>query len=67
MKWKIVDTEEASKLHIGLISTDEKGFLVIDVSYIPRGMSIEDFIHWIQNEKIVCLDSYQYEKEHENR
>jgi len=66
MEWKIVDTEKASKLHIGLTSPDEKGFLVIYVSYIPSGMSIEDYIHWIQNEKIVYLDSYQYEKEHED-
>ena len=62
MEWKIVDTEKASKLHIGLISPDEKGLLSIDVSYIPKDMSIEDYIHWIQNEKIVYLDSYQHEK-----
>lgn len=66
MEWKIVNTEKASKLHIGLISFDEKGFLAIDVSYIPRGMSIEDYIHWIQKEKIVCLNSYHYEKEQDN-
>ena len=49
MKWKIVDTEKAKELHLEEVS----GALVINVSDIPSGMSIYDYIEYIQKNNIV--------------
>ena len=44
MKWKIVNNEKAGELHIEQIETGTK---------IPIGMSIEEFIDFIQENNIV--------------
>ena len=65
MEWKIVDSDKASKLHIGTTSTDERDFLIIDIAYIPREMNVEEYIRWIQDNKIVLLDSVKHDRAHE--
>ena len=40
MKWKIVDNEKAKELHLEELS----GTLVVNLTDIPSGMSIEDYI-----------------------
>lgn len=50
MKWKIIDNEKAGELHIGPVET---GTILVDLTKIPRGMSIEEFIDFIQENNIV--------------
>ena len=50
MKWKIVNNERASELHIKLV---ENGTIIIDITKIPIGISIEEFIGFIQENNIV--------------
>ena len=52
MKWKIVDTEKAKELHLEEVS----GALVINVFDIPKGMSIADYIEFIQKNNIVLKE-----------
>ena len=51
MKWKIVDNEKAKELHLGELS----GTLVINVADIPSGMSIEEYLNFIQENNIVIM------------
>ena len=50
MKWKIVNNEKAGELHIESIET---GTIIVDITKIPIGMSIEEFIDFIQENNIV--------------
>ena len=50
MKWKIIDNEKAGELHIKSVET---GVIIVDVTKIPIGMSIEEFIDFIQENNIV--------------
>ena len=50
MKWKIIDNEKAGELHIKPVET---GTIIVDVTKIPIGMSIEEFIDFIQENNIV--------------
>ena len=51
MKWKIVDNEKAKKLHLGELS----GTLVIHLADIPSGMSIEEYLNFIQEKNVVIM------------
>ena len=50
MKWKIVNNKRAGELHIKLV---ENGIIIVDITKIPIGMSIEEFIDFIQENNIV--------------
>ena len=50
MKWKIVNNERAGELHIEPVET---GTIIVDITKIPIGMSIEEFIDFIQENNIV--------------
>ena len=50
MKWKIVNNERAGELHIEPVET---GTIIVDITKIPIGMSIEEFIDFIQKNNIV--------------
>ena len=51
MKWKIVDNEKAKKLHLEELS----GTLVIHLADIPSGMSIEEYLNFIQEKNVVIM------------
>lgn len=52
MKWKIVDNEKAKELHLGELN----GTLVINVAGIPSGMSIEEYLNFIQENNVVIME-----------
>ena len=49
MKWKIIDKEKAKELHLEELS----GTLIINLKDIPAGMSVEDYLNFIQKENVV--------------
>ena len=51
MKWKIVDNEKAKKLHLEELS----GTLVINLADIPSGISIEEYLNFIQEKNVVIM------------
>ena len=51
MKWKIVDNEKAKELHLEELS----GTLVIHLADIPSGMSIEEYLNFIQEKNVVIM------------
>lgn len=52
MKWKIVNRKKASELHL---ETLDCGLLIINLKNIPAGMSIEEYIKYIQEKGIVLV------------
>lgn len=52
LKWKIVNRKKASELHL---KTLDCGLLIINLKNIPAGMSIEEYIKYIQEEGIVLV------------
>lgn len=57
MKWKIIKEKEAKKLKIRTLRAGPDTYLVIDVTGIPVGLSIPDFIENIQRSGIVFISS----------
>lgn len=53
MKWTIIDKEKADQLKLRLLEVDSNTLLEINLRHIPSGMTIEDFIKYIQREGIV--------------
>lgn len=51
--WKILAEDKAKELHIKV----NKGTLIINVSHIPRYMSVEEFLDYIQKKNIVISES----------
>lgn len=49
MKWEIVNTEKGEELKLEVLDC---GILMVNIKYIPVGMSIDDFISYIQKEGI---------------
>lgn len=52
-KWKILSEDRAKDLHIRV----EGGHLIINASYIPENMEIEEFLDYIQKENIVISEA----------
>lgn len=50
--WKILAEDKAKELHIEV----KKGTLIINVRYIPKYMSVEKFLDYIQKKNIVISD-----------
>lgn len=50
--WKILEEDRAKELHIEV----KEGTLIINVRYIPRYMSVEKFLDYIQKKNIVISD-----------
>ena len=51
--WKILNKEGVKKLGIEALKLDAGDYLMVDISYIPKGLSIEEYITMIQKHKIV--------------
>ena len=47
--WKILAEDKAKELHIKV----NKGTVIINVSHIPKYMSVEEFLDYIQKKNIV--------------
>ena len=66
-KWVILDTGKAKQQQIQLINiTENKAVLSIDKSAVPPGMSIIDYIEWIQETGIVVNSSFKRYNHGEN-
>ena len=50
--WKILAEDKAKELHIKV----KEGTLIINVRYIPKYMSVEKFLDYIQKKNIVISD-----------
>lgn len=50
--WKILAEDKAKELHIKV----NEGTLIINVRYIPKYMSVEKFLDYIQKKNIVISD-----------
>ena len=50
--WKILAEDKAKELHIKV----HKGTLIMNVRYIPKYMSVEKFLDYIQKKNIVISD-----------
>ena len=50
--WKILAKDKAKELHIKV----NEGTLIINVRYIPKYMSVEKFLDYIQKKNIVISD-----------
>lgn len=51
--WKILAEDKAKELHIKV----NKDTLIINVSHIPKYMSVEEFLDYIQKKNIVISES----------
>ena len=52
-KWSILNSSKAEELHLGLLEVEkDSNVLTIDVKYIPDKMSLDEFIQYIQSNKI---------------
>ena len=49
MKWETINTEKGEELKLEVLDC---GILMINLKCIPSGMSIDDFISYIQKEGI---------------
>ena len=57
VKWKIMDADRAKEQRIELVKVDDDNILLsINLRYIPKGMTILDFIENIVNTGIVIVD-----------
>ena len=52
MRWKIIDKEEADQYDLKILEVGSNTLLEINLKYMPYGMSIEDYVEWIQKEGI---------------
>lgn len=67
-RWIILDTKKAKEMHIELAKIDDShALLCIDCFYVPKGMSMDEFMDYIQNAGIVVNDTEgKYSNEQEN-
>ncbi len=59
MGWKIIDEEGARKLGVSIYNAGGNGYLTISLSSIPSGMTIDAFVEYIQEKKIVLVDKIE--------
>jgi hypothetical protein len=53
MKWKILKSKEAHKLKIRILRAGPERYLEINLSSIHKGMSVDEFIDFIESTGIV--------------
>ena len=56
MKWRILDQERANLYKLQLLDVGDNILLSFNIKYIPKGMSEDEFIKFIQDEGIAILD-----------
>lgn len=57
MKWEIVDKKSANKFGLKITPADDEQYLVVNVENIPKGMSICDFLEFIQETGVVVCEN----------
>lgn len=56
-RWKIINSRTTEELGISEGSPDSEGFIVIDLSKIPKELTIENVIEFAEKEGIIIQDS----------
>lgn len=57
-RWKVIDSAAAKELGIAEVSADTSGFILLDITKIPPGMSAIDAIEQAEDSGIIV----QYDK-----
>ena len=57
VRWKIINSRTAEDLGIEEVSTDNDGFIVVDVTKLPKGLSVKDAIAFAEKEGIIIQQS----------
>ena len=52
-RWKIVNSEKGEELGIKEVSIDSDGFIEIDISKLPKGLSVENTIEFAEKMGII--------------
>ena len=52
-RWKIVNSEKGEELGINEVSLDSDGFIEIDISKLPKGLSVENTIEFAEKMGII--------------
>ena len=52
-RWKIINSEKGEELGIKEISPDNEGFIEMDISKLPRGLSVENTIEFAEKMGII--------------
>ena len=58
MKWKIIKKEVGKKLGLHILRAGPECYLEIDILSIPDGMSIPEYINFIQKTGIVLKSDF---------
>ena len=56
-RWKIINSRTAEDLGIEEVSTDSDGFIVVDVTKLPKGLSVKDAIAFAEKEGIIMQET----------
>lgn len=51
--WKIIDENGAKKLGIEALKLDAGNYIMMDLSCIPKGLSIQELLELAQENKII--------------
>ena len=52
-RWKIVNSEKGKELGIKEVSPDSDGFIEVDISKLPKGLSVENTIEFAEKMGII--------------
>jgi hypothetical protein len=52
-RWKIVNSEKGEELGIKEVSPDSDGFIEVDISKLPKGLSVENTIEFAEKMGII--------------
>lgn len=67
MRWRILHKERADKLGLRLLKAGSETFLEISLVNIPLGMSVPDFVNYIQRTGIVINGNYNKPRKRRKR
>ena len=56
-RWKIINSRTAEDLGIEEVPTDSDGFIVVDITKLPKGLSVKDAIAFAEKEGIIIQNS----------
>ena len=57
-RWKIINSQKGEELGIEEVSTDDKGFIIVDLAKVPKGLTIANVIDFAEREGIIIQDSF---------
>lgn len=56
-RWKIINSEKAEELGIEEVNPDNEGFIIVDLSKMPQGLTVRNVIEFAEKEGIVIKTS----------